>query len=50
VRARLSCLAPIGTAGAQRRELAQAAREAIAGALNARPAPLVAGDTAPARA
>lgn len=50
VRARLSCLAPIGTAGAQRRELAQVAREAIAGALGARPVPLVAGDTAPARA
>jgi 1-acyl-sn-glycerol-3-phosphate acyltransferase len=38
VRARLACLAPIEAAGGQRRELAQSAREAIAGALCARPA------------
>ena len=33
VRARLACLAPIGTQGAHRRELAKAAHEAIASAL-----------------
>ncbi len=35
VRARLACLAPIDAAGAHRRELAQAARAAVADALHA---------------
>jgi 1-acyl-sn-glycerol-3-phosphate acyltransferase len=38
VRARLACLAPIDAAGRQRRELAQAARDAIGAALCERPA------------
>jgi 1-acyl-sn-glycerol-3-phosphate acyltransferase len=38
VRARLACLAPIDAAGAHRRELAQAAHDAVADALHARPA------------
>lgn len=33
VRAQLTCLAPIGSAGAHRRELAQAAHDAVAGSL-----------------
>jgi 1-acyl-sn-glycerol-3-phosphate acyltransferase len=33
VRARLTCLAPIASGGAHRRDLAQHAREAISGAL-----------------
>ncbi|GAB3462924.1 lysophospholipid acyltransferase family protein [Massilia terrae] len=50
VRVRLSCLAPIGSAGAQRRELAQQARDAVASALTAHaPAP-AAGIATPARA
>jgi 1-acyl-sn-glycerol-3-phosphate acyltransferase len=43
VRARLSCLAPIETAGAHRRELAKAAQEAIEAALG------VAAQAAPQR-
>lgn len=38
VRAQLTCLEPIGAAGAHRRELAQAAHDAVAGALGLLPA------------
>jgi 1-acyl-sn-glycerol-3-phosphate acyltransferase len=41
VRARLACMAPIETAGAHRRELAQAAHGAVAAALHAKEQPAV---------